>query len=121
MRTGTSSEVAGLRGSGGAEERRKGLLSRYYAEERVEAVLRTYRSPEIAAINFRAQGLTGIGSLANAEYEELIRDIYLVHRPEKMPKLPELLVKYEGLPGGLAAFAANAIEKIVIPDRLTRR
>ena len=97
------------------------MLSQYHAEERVEAVLRRYRSPEFAAVNLRAQGSTGIGNVTNAEFEKLIRDIYLVYRPEKIPKLPELLVKYEGLPGGLAAFAANAIEKIVIPDRLTRR
>ena len=96
-----SVEVVRPRGTGGAEEKR------------VEAVLSGYGSLEAAAAAFRGQG-RGLGTARNIDFKELIRDIYSVYRPEKMPKVPGLLVKYEGRPGGLAEFGALAIEQIVM-------
>ena len=95
-----SIEVVRPRGTGGAEEKRVEAVLSGYEEE--------YGSLEAAAAAFRGQG-RGLGTARNIDFKELIRDIYSVYRPEKMPKVPGLLVKYEGRPGGLAEFGALAL------------
>ena len=90
-----SVEVVRPRGTGGAEER-------------VKAVLSEYGSREAAAAAFRGQG-RGLGTAENVDFEEFIRDVYSLHRPEKMPAVLEMLVKCEGRPGGLAELGAVAL------------
>ena len=91
------------------------MAKRSARDIRGELILR-YGTLEAAAAAFRKQGLglgIGKGDAKYIDFKALTYDIYAAYWPQRLPMVPELLLKYEGRPGGLAELCALAIEQIV--------